>query len=87
MSRSAILKSLQFSPLIFGLLALLAGLLFNRAAIEGLTALGVCFGSCVGMLAALGCLLRQGQKCISMASLVVNAGLFYLVARELAILS
>jgi hypothetical protein len=87
MSQQSILKSLQFSPLIFGLLGLVAGLVFSRSAFEGLMYLGVCVGSCVGMLAALSCLLRQGQKCLSMASLVVNAGLFYVVAREFLIIS
>lgn len=86
MPHRTFLKVLQFSPLIFGVVGLLAGVFFNRSYMSGLACLGICFGAIVGIVAALACLALHRQKCLGMASLCANMFLFYIVAQELQII-
>lgn len=87
MSQRSILNALRFSPVIFGAVGLFMGLVASRSLIYGLMWTGICFGSGVGIIAALICMILNKNKCVSMASLCANAGLFYVVSRELFIIS
>ena len=87
MSKQFMLRALQLSPVIFGCFGLLAGFVFSSAYTEGFMWLGVCLGSFVGFCVSAGYLLRSDRNYSTVATVLFNLVLFYIVAKEIQIIN
>ncbi len=86
MNENKVVMAMRFSAVVFGMIGLCLGFIFFKHAATAFAVLGVTFGTLVGVVAAVYCLVINRRNCVSLASLIGNLVLFIIVAREMQII-